>query len=232
MPRATASGCSGASWVTCLASPRVHEALPDNLAGPLAEALLARRWTRSGPAAQTLLGGIAKCAMCGKGLAMGSSRGKRKGRWYHYRCHEPGHVGIAGPWLNDYVTEQVLDYIDVDKLMAARKRKPTKTRKASEIEARLELLDEQFTEGKVSKTRFDKMNGALLEQLKAAQEGERANGVDLPADLARNLSERWGSMPIDLKRRVIEAVCESIVVTKAKGNGSITPDRVQITWRS
>jgi DNA invertase Pin-like site-specific DNA recombinase len=213
--------------------PQVYEALPADLAGPLAEAMLARRWHRKGPAVLTLLGGVARCSMCGKGLAMGSSRGNRKqGRWYHYRCHEPGHVGIAGPWLNDYVTAQVLDYIDVDKLLAARKRKATKTRKASEIEARLELLDAQYVDGKVSKSRFDKMNEALLAQLQVAQESERANGVDLPADLARNLTAAWPTLALETQRRIIQAVTESIVVTKATGHGPITPDRVKIVWRA
>jgi DNA invertase Pin-like site-specific DNA recombinase len=214
--------------------PQVHDALPADLAGPLAEALLARRWHRTGPAVLTLLGGIARCEMCGKGLAMGSSRGNRKqGRWYHYRCHEPGHVGIAGPWLNDYVTEQVLAYIDTDKLQEAIKhrRKTGKTRKASEIEARLELLDAQYVEGKVSKARFDRMNTQLLDQLKAAQTTERQRGVDLPAELARNLSEKWEGMPVSTRRRIIQAVVATISVTKATGHGPIDPSRVKIEWR-
>ncbi len=215
-----------------LYSNRVHEALPEDLAGPLAEAILARRYRQRAPARQTLLGGIARCAMCGSGLAMTSSRGKRKGRWYALRCKESGHVTIAGPWLETYVTEQVLDYIDVDKLMAARKRKKTKTRKASEVEARLNLLDEQFTEGKISKDRYVKMNGDLLAQLKEAQESERARGVDLPADLARNLSERWPTFAVETQRRIITAVCESITVSKATGHGKIAEDRVRIDWRS
>jgi hypothetical protein len=124
------------------------------------------------------------------------------------------------------------DYIDVDKLLAARKRKATKSRKASEIEARLELLDVQYVEGKVSKGRFDKMNEALLAQLQEAQQAERANGVDLPADLARNLPKAWPTLALETQRRIVQAVCESIVVTKAAGNGPITPDRVEITWRS
>jgi DNA invertase Pin-like site-specific DNA recombinase len=215
--------------------PQVHEALPRELAGPLAEALLARRWHRKGPAVLTLLGGIARCEMCGKGLAMGSSRGNRKqGRWFHYRCHEPGHVGISGGWLDDYVTEQVLAYIDTDKLQEAikRQRRSLPSRKVSAIEARLELLDSQFTEGKVSKSRFDRMNIQLLEQLKAAQADEHQRGIDLPAELARNLSQKWEGMPVSTRRRIIAAVVESITVSKAKSHGPIGPERVKIEWRS
>jgi DNA invertase Pin-like site-specific DNA recombinase len=215
--------------------PQVHDALPADLAGPLAEALLARRWHRKGPAVLTLLGGIARCEMCGKGLAMGSSRGNRKqGRWFHYRCHEPGHVGISGGWLDDYITEQVLAYIDTDRLQEAikRQRRSRPTRRVSAIEARLELLDSQFTEGKVSKARFDRMNTQLLEQLKAAQASERQRGIDLPQELARDLSAKWEGMPVSTRRRIIQAVVESITVSKATSHGPIDPSRVKIEWRT
>jgi site-specific DNA recombinase len=218
-----------------LYSERVQEALADDLAGPLAETLLNRRYHRKGAPVQTLMGGIARCAMCGGGLSMSSSRGNRKqGRWFTYRCKEPGHVGIAGPWLDAYVTERVLAYIDTDRLQEAikRRRKTGKTRKASEIEARLELLDAQYVEGKVSKARFYRMNGALLEQLKEAETTERDRGVDLPAELARNLSEKWPTMPLETRRRIIAAVVESLIVSKATSHGPITPERVKIEWRS
>jgi hypothetical protein len=218
-----------------LYSERVQEALPDNLAGPLAEALLNRRTHRKGAPVQTLMGGIARCAICGGGLAMSSSRGNRKqGRWFTYRCKQPAHVGIAGPWLDAYVTDHVLDYIDTDRLQEAikRRKKTGKTRKASEIEARLELLDAQYIEGKVSKARFDRMNGALLEQLKQASKVERDRGVDLPAELARNLSEKWPTMALETRRRIIAAVVASITVSKATSHGPITPERVKIEWRS
>jgi hypothetical protein len=216
-----------------LYSDRVHEALPADLSGPLAEAILARRYHQNGPARQTLLGGIAHCAMCGGRMAMSSSRGKRKGRWYTLRCRETGHVTIAGPWLENYVTEQVLAHIDTNKLQEAikRGRKTGKTRKASEIEARLELLDAQYVEGKISKARFDRMNASLLTQLKETQTVERQRGVDLPVELARNLSEKWAGMPVSTRRRIIAAVVESLTVAKARGHGPIDSERVAIVWR-
>jgi hypothetical protein len=216
-----------------LHSDRVHEALPDELAGQLAEALTSRRRDRVPSSRKSLLGGIATCAICGSGLSLASSRGGRAvGRWYSYRC--PPHLGIAASWLEDYVTEAVLAYIDTDRLQEAikRQRKARPTRKVSGIEARLELLDAQYVEGKVSKARFDRMNGALLEQLKAAQTTERQRGIDLPAELARNLSEKWEGMPVSVRRRIIAAVVESITVAKAEGHGPIDPKRVKIEWRT
>jgi hypothetical protein len=107
-------------------------------------------------------------------------------------------VTIAGPWLERYVTEQVLDYIDSDRLQVAikRRKKTGMSRKASEIEARLELLDTQYVDGKVSKARFDRMNAAILAGLAEAQKTERQRGVDPPVELARNLRHKWAGMPV------------------------------------
>jgi DNA invertase Pin-like site-specific DNA recombinase len=218
-----------------LHSDRVHEALPDDLAGPLAEQLLARKRDRVPVSRKSLLGGIATCAICGDGLSLASSRGGRaEGRWHTYRCPKVGHIGISGPWLEDYVTEAVLAYIDTDRLQEAikRQRKTRPTRKVSAIESRLALVDQQLVEGKISKARFDRMNTQLLQQLKAAQTTERERGIDLPAELARNLSAKWDGMPVSTRRRIIAAVVESITVAKAEGHGPIDPERVKIEWRT
>jgi site-specific DNA recombinase len=215
-----------------MASERVQEALPDDLAGPLAEALLDRQYRRGTHKNLTLLGGLIRCGVCGGTMHSSSTRGNREGTWRSYRCPQPGHAGIACRWLDEYITEQVLDYIDVPKLLASRKRRAAKTRRVSEIENRLEALDARYVEGKVPQARFDRMNEALLQQLAEAEQAERANGVDLPAELARNLSQNWPTFAIETQRRIIQAVCDSIVVTKATGNGPIDPSRVQINFRA
>jgi site-specific DNA recombinase len=218
-----------------LHSDRVIEALPDDLSGPLVEALLTRRRDRVPVNRKSLLGGLATCHLCGDGLSLASSRGGRaEGRWYTYRCPKVGHIGISGPWLEEYVTEAVLDYIDTPRLLEAikRQRKVRPTRKVSAIEKRMELLDAQLVEGKVSAARFDRMNGALLEQLKEAQTTERQRGIDLPTELARGLREKWPTLPVSVRRRIIAAVVESITVAKAEGHGPIDPERVKIAWRT
>src|SRR4029453_12118706 len=56
-----------------LHSAPLQEALPDELAGQLAEALVARRRDRVPSSRRSLLGGIATCAICGDGLSLASS---------------------------------------------------------------------------------------------------------------------------------------------------------------
>ena len=145
-----------------------------------------------------------------------------------------GHAGIAGPWLDAYVTEAVLAAVDTGSLVDAIKarRKPKKSRKASEVEARIELLDTMMADGKITQARFERMNATLVDQLAAAQATERSTGVDIPVDLARNLSERWDDLPMMTRRQIVAAVLERIEVSKADGRGPVTPERVTLTWRA
>jgi DNA invertase Pin-like site-specific DNA recombinase len=228
-------GLGTAPMIRMLRSERVQDALPAEVSGPLVEALVVRKMQRVPTSRQSLLGGIARCGVCGLGASVSSTRARRAGRWLQYRCHTTGHAGISARWLDEFVTNEVLEAIDTGKLLDAirRRRKPARSRKASELEARLELLDQMFTEGKMTRARFERVNGQLLEQLAKAQDVERSNGVDIPEELARNLGERWDGFTIQTKRRIIGAVIESINIAKARaGHGPITPDRVQIVWRT
>jgi len=212
-----------------LRSERVQDALPDDLGGKLALAIRDRKWVRVPTSSQSLLGGIATCAICGGRLRTSSTRAGRKGRvFFQYRCDESGHVGISGPWLDRYVTDRIVATVDTGKLVEAiRKRKATgQTRKASEIEARLELLDEMFGEGKLTPARYERMNAQLVGKLGQARREERDRGMALPEELARNLGERWDDLSVTGRRRIISAVTDSIVISKAEQRGPIDDKRV------
>jgi DNA invertase Pin-like site-specific DNA recombinase len=218
-----------------LKSQRVQDALPPELAGELAKALLARKWQRVPQSRQSLLGGIARCAECGGSMTVTSTRaGKKEGRWYSYGCDIAGHAHISAPWLDAHITEQVLEAVDTGRLLEAIKRRKTtgRTRRASELEARLELLETSYyVEGKVTKARFERLRDALVDQLAKAQRVERENGIDLPAELARNLGATWPKLTVGERRKVIQACVKSITVSKAPGHGPVDPSRVTLTWR-
>jgi site-specific DNA recombinase len=221
--------------IRMLKSERVQDALPDELQTEFFHAASARKLSRVPTSSQSLLGGIAACGVCGKAMVVSSTRGGRQnGRWHQYRCSETGHVGISAPWLDDYVSAQVLDAIDTGKLLAAirRGRKRPRSRKASEIEARMEFIDEQLGAGRITQSRYDRMNADLVERLAAAQKAETAAGIDLPAELARNLTKRWPDLDIGTQRRIIRAVVEKIEVGKASGHGPVDQSRVELTWRA
>ena len=197
-----------------LRSERVQEALPDDLRARLVVALRDRHWERVPTSKQSLLGGLAKCGECGGSMTRSSTRAGRNGRWYSYACPTAGHVHIAGPWLDQYVTEEVIAAIDVGRLTAAIKRRQwagAKPRKVSEIEARIDLLDDMLTKGQITAERFQRKNAALVEQLVKADNAEWLRGVDpIPLELARNLSERGPTPNAITKRKVVRAVLETV----------------------
>ena len=127
----------------------------------------------------------------------------------------------------------MVDAIDTGKLLDAirRRRARTPSRKASEIEARIELLDEMFTAGKIAKARYERSNAQLVDQLAAAHSAEADAGIDIPADLARNLGERWDDLTVTAQRRIIRAVLERVEIAKASGHGPVDPDRLRLIWR-
>jgi DNA invertase Pin-like site-specific DNA recombinase len=149
-----------------LASQRVQEALPPKLADDLATALAARKGQRRPSSSMSLLGGIARCGVCDGGMVLSSTRGRRSSaRSYgQYRCPTSGHVGIAAGWLDVYVSTEVVDAVDTGRLLEAlRRRKATgRSRKASAIEARIELLDEMLADGKITPSRYERMNASLI----------------------------------------------------------------------
>jgi len=73
------------------------------------------------------------------------------------RLSDPGHVHISAGWLDAHVAEAVIEAVDTGKLIAAirRRQKLARPRKVSEIEARIELLEDAFyVQGKVPQGPF------------------------------------------------------------------------------
>jgi site-specific DNA recombinase len=219
-----------------LQSERVQEALPDELREELVLALAERRGQTVPSRRQSLLGGIARCAVCGRGLKAGSQRVRSSGPWHSYICRMPGHVTMSGRWLDASVSEQVLSAIDPDKLVAAVKerRKAGQTRGAVAIEARIADVEDMFTEGKLSRSSFERMRASLVEKLAAAKKADAGNHVpSLDLDLARNLRRLWPDLTIPERRRVIQAVVKTLTIakTRAIGGKPIDPKRVSVVWR-
>ena len=218
-----------------LHSERVQAVLPEVLAGDLARALVDRRWERTPRSRQSLLGGLARCGECGGGMSLSSTRADRQGRWHSYRCPTKGHAGIAGPWLDQFITEAVLSAVDTGRLVDAikrRGRKPAKSRKASEVEGRFEFLGPADGRGQDRQDRFERMNSTLVDQLAAAQATERSVGVDIPAGLARNLSERWEDLPTTTRRHWWLPCWNASRWLRHRYGVQINPERVALTWRA
>jgi DNA invertase Pin-like site-specific DNA recombinase len=217
-----------------LGSQRVQDALPARLSADLVAATLARRTTRAPTSKMSLLGGIARCGECGATMTASSTRADRPGRWFSYGCLTAGHVHISATFLDDHVAGKVVAAIDRGKVLAALRagRKLGRTRRATEIEARMELLEEaHFVEGKIPAERYKRLHDALVEQLAAARSREQAAST-LPEELLRDLPDRWPDLTVPERRAIIMALVDRIEIAKGKGNGPVDPRRVRILWRT
>lgn len=216
-----------------LRSPRVRDHLGD-LGLDLHAAIKAREMKRARQSGPSLLGGIARCAMCGQGLRRSSTHAGRRGHWGSYRCHETGHAGIAADWLDDHVSTAVLDAIDLKELAKRtrdRQRHPASAEVLG-IKARIEALEDAFGDGTLTKAAFTRQRDRQEANLAEAEAAVVEEAVtQLPLDLARNLPARWPDMTVEGRRDVIRALVREVRVTKATGNGPIDPARVTITWR-
>lgn len=218
-----------------LRSDRVLEALPPELGARLVQELAHRGRTGS-RAVRSLLGGIARCGECDGGMTIVGTRTGGNGRkaWAAYSCRERRHVSISAPWLDAFVSEQVLAAVDTGKLARrlARKRRPAQTRTTSELEARLELLERDFYElGGMARDSYLRRREGILRRLEAARRAEADEGIDLPRELALHLSERWQELSIAGRRRIIRAVLKGVRIERARSHGPIDPARVEVNWR-
>jgi DNA invertase Pin-like site-specific DNA recombinase len=218
-----------------LRSDRVLEALPPEVAGPLATAMAERGRTGT-RAKRSLLGGIARCEICDGPMTVVATRMRNpEQRWSAYACKERKHVYISRPWLDAYVTDQVIAAIDtgeiVKRLKRRRKRSPALASK--EIEARLELLEVDFYEkGIIPRDRYLQRREGLLRRLQRARSAEVDVGIDLPVELAKHLGERFETFTLANQRRIFAAVVEKIVVQRATSHGPVDPGRVDVVWRT
>jgi hypothetical protein len=214
-----------------LRSDRVLEMLPASVSGPLAQALAERGRTGT-RAERSLLGGIARCGVCGAGMTI---VGRRPNAWAAYSCRERSHASIAQRWLEERVAGEVLAAIDTGKLLERlekRRRRTRPTVASRELEARLELLERDFYDrGMMPRDRYLRRREALLTRLEKARAAEDEAGVDLPRALVARLAERWPELTLHEQRQAVSAVVDHVDVAKANGHGPIDSSRVRIVWR-
>lgn len=216
-------------------SDRVIAELPVDVADALATARVGRAGRRRDPRSP-LLSGIASCGEC-EGPMHVIARKKDRKDWGAYGCRAGGHANIAQGWLDSYVSTAVLEAIDTGKLVKAidrRKGRRPAGQASRDIEARLELLTiDHYEKDLVPRDLFLRRREGLLKRLEVARKAEESKGIDLPRDLAVNLSARWETLSVSARRRIIVAVLERVVVARVttRIGRRIDPERVTLTWR-
>jgi DNA invertase Pin-like site-specific DNA recombinase len=207
-----------------LRSDRVLAAFPPGLAERVRAELAGRPSGYRG--SKSLLGGFARCGVCGGPLKL-----SKRPRWVAYGCRDKGHVYINAEWLDQYVSDQVIKAIDVKKLA---KRFPVKRGgEAQGIEERIETLEiDHYERGLIGRDSYLRRREALLRRLEAARKTPAATSI--PREIALHLPERWPSLSVPTRRRIIAAVLERVEVQKVtkRIGRAIDPSRVSLDWRS
>lgn len=217
-----------------LRSEMVMDALPPELADGIRQELSDREnGHRAGP--KSLLAGLARCGECGGPLKLFGRRQNGNGDkvWAAYGCRERGHVYISQPWLDAYVSTEVLALIDKPKLARKTAGRTPRAPKTAELEARLDILERDYYErGIVSREAYLRRREGLLERMEAAKEAP-APSRSLPRDLALHLDERWEELTVAEQRRIIATVLDAVEVGKGRArNRAVDPARVRLLRHS
>ncbi len=204
-----------------------------------AVAALDARKAGSRPHPRSLLGGLVRCASCG-GTMSRSGRGYRCVLRSDGRQSNCGTMSIAADSLDRYVTGLVLAALG-----ATRPKEKAKAVKDSghgqqraevlKLQANLEEVAAMFGRGELSLSEFKAAKQPLDLRLAAAT--NLLARTDTDAALERiagppaTLAERWDSLDVALRGRIVGTVIESITVRKSTRNtGTFSPERLTVRW--
>lgn len=187
-----------------------------------------------------LLSYILTCASCGFALSYKSN--PRRGEPI-YACRGRGCTGIRADWLDQYVSDVVVERLSRPDVYAAIAAVDDSAAKAARAEAEsLRLRLDEFRDSAarpdgISAEALARIEARMIPQIRAAE--DRAQAADIPPHL-RSLVEpgadvraRWNRLSIPARKEVIRLLMD-IRIHRAPHRGSVVyfqPDRVEITWK-
>lgn len=227
---------SPGAW-PAIVSPEQHRALLRILSDP-------SRVTTPGRAGRLhLLSGIATCALCGRPLRVGRSKGKRTATYDVYRCYPGAHVTRHREHVEEFVLAVIAERLrrpDAVRLLAQDADEDARAaREAAESEAgRVRLLiDQAAAEHARSGLPFSALaayTAELREQLSVAeaaamppQDRSAALGDVVDAD---DRGAAFLALPVDRQRVVIELLVTIEIGRGPRGN-VFRPDGIDIEWK-
>ena len=196
------------------------------------------------PTRKYLLSGMLRCWRCGGGMrGMPRTRGADL-----YVCPGPAHGGCSGTAVtadhaDDAVRDLVLARLDSPSLVAAAAA-PTAAQHARarrnlhELAAhsqRLGDLADMWVAGEISRVEWLALKRKLGRRAKAAEdEAARLARLDALRAMAGTgwaLGARWPTLPVDDRRRILQAALDHVVVLAAAPPRQVfRPERLQPHW--
>ncbi|MBA2446228.1 MAG: recombinase family protein [Nocardioidaceae bacterium] len=196
------------------------------------------RRTPRGKSVKHLLTGIALCGLCSTPLHRGTGTTQKSGKVLqpHYRC--PGCNRIR---RNQHLVDELVSSVVVarlsqpdgpDLLGGDPKALKAAMKYAEELQARLDLVTDEYAEGKIGADQLRRISARLRPQIEAQRAKARAAAPSPElAQLARpDLAGRWESLDIELKRAVIDVLMTVTILPSGRGV-TFDPTQVKIEWK-
>ncbi|HTN57629.1 MAG TPA: recombinase family protein [Protaetiibacter sp.] len=224
-------------------SPRVidedtHERIKAVLSDP------ARGIHYAGRAPKYLLGGIARCGLCGGGMVRAVGRwtrqanGNTKRQPPSYVCSECHRVRRKQESVDALVEGVVVGRLQMpDAAQVFVQGDPAALHEAREtieaVDARLSNAADMFATGDIDATQLTRITERLRgDRAQAAAAVEAALPATVPAELVGGAAaETWDALSMDSKRAVLGALVTITIMPSGSGK-SFDPDTVRIDWKS
>ena len=171
------------------------------------------RKTRQPGRAVHLLSMIAVCDVCTDVLIAGRPEPGR--RQPTYVCRKNGHVRLSEAALDDYVTRQILDYLDPARLADVLAERSSRTAElqavrddVAEYEGRLDALAADITlSERVLTVRTEALEAALEDARRREREMSTPSELAGLLDAHKPIAAQWEVMPMAAKRSVARILC-------------------------
>lgn len=170
-----------------------------------------------------LVGGTMTCGACGGWFRARLSKTWSQPRYVCLDCS----MSVPLAPTDEFVSSAVLVAVDAKAWQRMRKTARAPRTDPEALDRELEQLAEEFANSEMTIGEWRTMRQAITDRVAHA----RKQTVDLPD--VEDLHAAWPTISLQARLLVIDAFCESIVVTKTGRTGPsyVPADRVRIDWR-
>lgn len=193
-----------------------------------------RRKTLRDATLKHLLSGSARCGICESRMRVLKNRG-----YLTYVCHERFCVAIRTTKIEAFVNDLVVARLsrpDVMRMLAAADDGDQAARAEEQVRDLRSRLDQFYAAaaaGEISPAGLARVESRLLAEIDEVE--QRSFTARVPQVLREvagpDLDQRWPTLPIAVRREVIDLLMEIRVFRTVRGERKFRPERVQVTWR-
>lgn len=192
------------------------------------------RRTSPGNATKYLLGGLARCGVCGGPMrVLPTGKGRAQDT---YACKDKFCTRRSREPLDDLVVRIVTGRLSQPDAAGALARADDgqaqeAADKAAAIRVRLDGAADAYAEGTIDGTQLGRITAKLRPELEQWQQVARSASTapDLLDLAAPDIADRWEGLPLARKRAVIDLLLHIEVLPATKHGGAFDPESVRIT---